>query len=146
MADSISYTPTTWADGADGGTPITAARLNNLESGVTNAVKQTNTNAADIKTLGDSVSPLKKFYTSDKSSVTLSFKSSNHSAALLFIDNNGNPSVIYLNCKDSTSKAIAGQSFGVTFTSNKTAVIKAPSWSYGVVISPAGDECSISVA
>jgi len=56
MADSISYTPTTWADGADGGTPITAARLNNIESGVTNAVKQANTNAADIKTLGDSVS------------------------------------------------------------------------------------------
>ena len=56
MADSISYTPTTWADGADGGTPITAARLNNIESGVTAATKQANTNAADIKTLGDSVS------------------------------------------------------------------------------------------
>lgn len=56
MADSISYTPTTWADGADGGTPITAARLNNLESGVTNAVKQANANAESIKTLGDSVS------------------------------------------------------------------------------------------
>ena len=56
MADSISYTPTTWADGADGGTPITAARLNNIESGVTNATKQANANAADIKTLGDSVS------------------------------------------------------------------------------------------
>jgi len=53
---SISYTPTTWADGADGGTPITAARLNNIESGVTNAVKQANANAEGIKTLGDSVS------------------------------------------------------------------------------------------
>lgn len=53
---SISYTPTTWADGADGGTPITAARLNNIESGVTNAVKQANANAESIKTLGDSVS------------------------------------------------------------------------------------------
>lgn len=58
MADSISYTPTTWADGADGGTPITAARLNNIESGVTNATKQANANAADIKALGDSVSQM----------------------------------------------------------------------------------------
>ena len=63
MADSISYTPTTWADGADGGTPITAARLNNLESGVTNAVKQANANAESIKTLGDSVSQLEKVHT-----------------------------------------------------------------------------------
>jgi len=56
MADSISYTPTTWADGADGGTPITAARLNNIEQGVSAATKQANANANSIKTLGDSVS------------------------------------------------------------------------------------------
>lgn len=56
MADSISYTPTTWADGADGGTPITAARLNNIEQGVSAATKQVNANANSIKTLGDSVS------------------------------------------------------------------------------------------
>lgn len=56
MADSIRYTPTTWADGADGGTPITAARLNNIEQGVAAATKQVNANTKDIKTLGDSVS------------------------------------------------------------------------------------------
>lgn len=56
MADSISYTPTTWADGADGGTPITAARLNNIEQGINNATTQVNANTKDIKTLGDSVS------------------------------------------------------------------------------------------
>lgn len=58
MADStgsISYTPTTWADGADGGTPITAARLNNIEQGVTNATNQANANADSIKKLRDSV-------------------------------------------------------------------------------------------
>ena len=37
MAD-ISYTPTTWADGAEGGTPIDAAKLNNIESGIVDAV------------------------------------------------------------------------------------------------------------
>lgn len=37
MAD-ISYTPTTWADGAEGGTPINSTRLNNIESGIVDAV------------------------------------------------------------------------------------------------------------
>jgi hypothetical protein len=90
---------------------------------------------------------LQRFSIGATSGVTLSFKSASHSTALLIIDNNGdNPSVIYLNCKGSTSKALAGYSLSVTFTSDKTAVIKAPAWSYGVVLSPAGDECSISVA
>ena len=53
---SISYTPTTWADGADGGTPITAARLNNIEQGVAAATKQVNANTKGIKALGNSVS------------------------------------------------------------------------------------------
>lgn len=61
MADSTStndltYTPTTWADGADGGTAITAARLNNIEQGINSASKQVNANTKSIKTLGDSVS------------------------------------------------------------------------------------------
>lgn len=37
MAD-ISYTPTTWADGAEGGTPVNSTRLNNIESGIVDAV------------------------------------------------------------------------------------------------------------
>lgn len=37
MAD-ISYTPTTWANGAEGGTAIDAAKLNNIESGIVDAV------------------------------------------------------------------------------------------------------------
>lgn len=37
MAD-ISYTPTVWADGSEGGTPIDAAKLNNIESGIVDAV------------------------------------------------------------------------------------------------------------
>lgn len=60
MADSTStdlaYTPTTWADGADGGTAITAARLNNIEQGINAATTQVNANTKEIKTLGDSVS------------------------------------------------------------------------------------------
>lgn len=30
----MAYMPTTWKDGADGGTPITAARLNKAEQGI----------------------------------------------------------------------------------------------------------------
>jgi hypothetical protein len=58
MADTtdLTYTPTTWADGADGGTAITAARLNNIEQGVSAATTQVNANTKSIKALGDSVS------------------------------------------------------------------------------------------
>ena len=65
MADStttnLAYTPTTWADGADGGTAITAARLNNIEQGVNAATTQVNANTKEIKTLGDSVSRFELF-------------------------------------------------------------------------------------
>lgn len=30
----VNYTPTQWADGADGGTPINAEHLNNIEKGL----------------------------------------------------------------------------------------------------------------
>ena len=58
MADTtdLAYTPTTWADGADGGTAITAARLNNIEQGVSAATTQVNANTKDVKALGDTIS------------------------------------------------------------------------------------------
>ena len=95
---------------------------------------------------GDSVSPLKTFFVGDKSSITLSFESANHSTALLIADNNGAPSVIFLNCMDSTNKVLAGQSISVTFPNNKSSVIKVPNWSYVLVMTPNGESCSISVA
>lgn len=65
MAD-ISYTPTTWADGSEGGTPIDAAKLNNIESGISDAVAAIGPNdttadgtlKAQIDALGESVSSL----------------------------------------------------------------------------------------
>lgn len=75
---------------------------------------------------GDSVSPFKTFATNDKSSVTLSFESANHSTAFLIIVNNGNPSAIFLNCITSTSEILAGQSLNITFQNKTTAVIKTP--------------------
>ena len=62
MAD-ISYTPTTWADGSEGGTPIDATKLNNIESGIVDAVAAIGPNdttadgtlKAQIDALGESV-------------------------------------------------------------------------------------------
>lgn len=135
MANLVEYVKTVWENGK---TALNAARMNNMEQGISNCASQ-------INKLGDSVSPLKTFAIGDKSSVTLSFKSANHSAAFLLIDNNGAPSVIFLNCMDSTSRILAGQNLNITFTSKTTAVIKTPTWSIGLVMAPSAD-CSISVA
>ena len=137
--EKIKFAMKTWKDAVSGNTPITAAELNRIEKGISDCAKQTNA-------LGDSVSPLKTFAVGDKSSVTLSFKAANHSAAFLLIDNNGAPSAIFLNCMDSTSKILAGQNLNITFPSKTTAVIKAPAWSIGVVISPTGCDYSFSIA
>lgn len=138
MANLVTFAKKLWKDATSGGTPITAAELNRMEGGISDCATQ-------INKLGDSVSPFKTFATNNKSSVTLSFRSANHSAAFLIIDNNGDPSAIFLNCMTSTSKILAGQNLNITFTSNTTAVIKAPTWSIGLVMAPSAD-CSISVA
>ena len=139
MANLVTFAKKLWKDKAGGNTPITAAELNRMEGGINDCANQ-------INKLGDSVSPLKTFFVNDKSSVTLSFEYANHSSAFLLIDNNGVPSTIFLNCMDSTSKILAGQSLVITFPSNTTAVIKTTAWSYGLVMTPAGSYCSISVA
>ena len=136
MANLVEYVKTVWENGK---TALDAARMNNMEKGISDC-------ATKINKLGDSVSPLKTFFVNDKSSVTLSFEYANHSSAFLLIDNNGAPSTIFLNCMDSTSKILAGQSLVITFPSKTTAVIKTAAWSYGLVMTPAGSYCSISVA
>lgn len=139
MANLVTFAKKLWKDKVGGNTPITAAELNRMEGGISDC-------ATEINKLGDSVSPFKTFAIGDKSSVTLSFKYANHSTALLIVDNNGDPSVIFLNCMDSTSKILAGQSLRITFPNKTTAVIGAPAWSIGVVMSPTGCDCSFSIA
>ena len=56
MATKVTYTPTTWADGTEGGTPIDAAKLNNIEQGVSDTATLANANMDDIATLKDSIS------------------------------------------------------------------------------------------
>ena len=139
MASLVTFAKKLWKDATSGGTPITAAELNRMEGGINDCATQ-------INRLGDSVSPLKTFFTDDKTRVTLSFESANHSTAFLIVDNNGDPSVIFLNCMDSTSNILAGQSLNITFPNNKTAVIQTTNWSFGLVMTPIGAGCSVSVA
>lgn len=35
----MAYTPSTWADGEEGGTPITASALNKIENGIADAAE-----------------------------------------------------------------------------------------------------------
>lgn len=39
--EEITYTPTVWADGEDGGTPINAANMNNIEEAIVALVERT---------------------------------------------------------------------------------------------------------
>lgn len=55
---ALQYTPTEWVDGKNGGTAITAARLNNIETGVAGTVSQANESAAKVAALEKSASAL----------------------------------------------------------------------------------------
>lgn len=46
----MAYEPQTWADGEEGGTPITAAALNHLEAGVGDAAAAADAAAAEAAT------------------------------------------------------------------------------------------------
>lgn len=50
------YTPTVWEDGADGGTPINAARLNNIEHGI----------GAALPAIGDAICSKTEFNPAEK--------------------------------------------------------------------------------
>lgn len=83
MAD-ISYTPTTWADGSGGGTPIDATKLNNIETGISDAVAAIGPNdttedgtlKAQIDALGESVSQLLKIKVASLGGLTIAGNSS----------------------------------------------------------------------
>ena len=84
MAD-ISYTPTTWADGSGGGTPIDSTKLNNIEQGIVDAVAAIGPNdttedgtlKAQIDALGDSVAKKASFLGIATNSYLYTYVSSN---------------------------------------------------------------------
>jgi hypothetical protein len=50
MADKISFTPTKWVDKSDGGTtPLSAAQMNRIESGISTATSTINGVIADYQ-------------------------------------------------------------------------------------------------
>lgn len=53
LPEALEYQPTEWADGAGGGTAITAARLNNIEQGIEALTDRSNDQDEGIKELAD---------------------------------------------------------------------------------------------
>ena len=79
MANLVDYVKTVWENGK---TALNAARLNNMEQGISNC-------AAQINKLGDSVSLLSHDMSRDSGTVSIAFSSANRAVALVMMDCNG---------------------------------------------------------
>ena len=79
MANLVTYAKQVWQDAK---TAITAARLNNMENGISNCATQ-------INKLGDSVSLLSHDMSRDSGTVSIAFSSANRAVALVMMDCNG---------------------------------------------------------
>lgn len=100
MANLVTFAKKLWKDKVGGNTPITAAELNRIESGVNDCANQ-------INKLGDSVSLIHVFSdNSGKTNLVIAF-SSGRMNAVVFTDNNGTGNLTYVS-RDS-SKTIAGE-------------------------------------
>ncbi|MEC4272759.1 hypothetical protein VJ923_06275, partial [Adlercreutzia sp. R25] len=53
--EEITYTPTVWQDGEDGGTPINAANLNNIEKAIVALVEHTTKQVVNSMIANDAV-------------------------------------------------------------------------------------------
>lgn len=53
---AVSFTKKNWVDGQAGGTPVTAAELNRIETGISSLASQSNSQETDIEELRDFVS------------------------------------------------------------------------------------------
>lgn len=98
--EEITYTPTVWADGEDGGTPINAANMNNIEEAIVALVERTTKQVVTSmiadgavtkdkleKTLGDSLSRQSRLLMSDN--VRASVGRSDSGAFIIFKDDAG---------------------------------------------------------
>lgn len=114
-----------------------------------NAISDSNSTATtvtrEIATLGDSVSSVIQMATSGSGTkLTLTFKSANHSSALVLIDNNGLPSLVMLNCYNKKMTLLAGKDTQATFKSNASVTISTTQWSNAVIVSTSG--CSVTAS
>lgn len=93
--EEIAYTPTVWQDGEDGGTPINAANMNNIEEAIVALVERTTkqvvtsmiadgavTNAKLDQTLRDSLSRMRLSMCS-----AIRFAVTESGAYIQFVDN-----------------------------------------------------------
>lgn len=127
MANLVTYAKHVWQDAK---TAITAARLNNMEKGISDCANQ-------INKLGDSVSRVTTFLTETSDSpINISFARDIRACALVLMDGNGNPSLLFVNGIKKSSTLIAGAQRNVTWNeSGKSVTIESVEWNSVTVLS-----------
>lgn len=138
MANLVSYAKQKWEDAK---TAITAARLNNMEDGISNCATQ-------INALGDSVSHLLcDISGTAKNTVSITFSSQGRAVGLVMMDSNGKgrACLYYVSGLARTAYRIAGAENTPTWSEDgRTITFPSADWNNVTVIT--GDDATLSFA
>ena len=138
MANLVTYAKTAWQDLK---TAITAARLNNMEQGISDCATQ-------INKLGDSVSQL--IFSNSRQSektVSITFPGQNRAVGLVMMDSNGKgrECLYFVSGITRTAYRVAGAENTPTWSDDgKTVTFPSADWNSVVVIST--NEATLSFA
>lgn len=136
MANLVDYVKTVWENGK---TALNAARMNNMEQGISDCATQ-------INKLGDSVSRVTTFLTeTSNNAINISFKRDVRACALVLMDGNGNPSLLFVNGVKKSFTLLAGAQRNVTWNESGTSVaIGSVTWNSVTVLSTTTVKISVA--
>ena len=136
MANLVKYVKTVWENGK---TALNAARMNNMEQGISDCATQ-------INKLGDSVSRVTTFLTeTSNNAINISFERNVRACALVLMDGNGNPSLLFVNGVKKSFTLLAGAQRNVTWNESGTSVaIGSVTWNSVTVLSTTTVEISVA--
>ena len=136
MANLVEYVKTVWENGK---TALNAARMNNMEQGISDCATQ-------INKLGDSVSRVTTFLTeTSNNAINISFERNVRACALVLMDGNGNPSLLFVNGVKKSFTLLAGAQRNVTWNESGTSVaIGSVTWNSVTVLSTTTVEISVA--
>lgn len=136
MANLVDYVKTVWENGK---TALNAARMNNMEQGISDCATQ-------INKLGDSVSRVTTFLTeTSNNAINISFERNVRACALVLMDGNGNPSLLFVNGVKKSFTLLAGAQRNVTWNESGTSVaIGSVTWNSVTVLSTTTVEISVA--
>lgn len=139
MANLVTFVKKLWKDATSGGTPITAAELNRMEGGINDCATQ-------INKLGDSVSRVTTFLTgTTDNAINISFERNVRACALVLMDGNGNPSLLFVNGVKKSFTLLAGAQRNVTWSESGTSVaIESVTWNSVTVLSTTTVKISVA--